>query len=67
MMLTITMGMAAWVLAAVAASGALVRLLLGVLTAHAARKALRPSPAREAAQRLAVLRALLNGLKPPGR
>ncbi|MBT2511302.1 hypothetical protein J7I98_36895 [Streptomyces sp. ISL-98] len=72
MMLTITMGAAAWLLASVAVSGAVVRLILGVLAAYAARKALGPSTGSESADslrahRLAVLRALLNGLKSPGR
>lgn len=63
---------AAWVLASVAVSGALVRLILALLAAHAARKALRPSAPSEAADRLrahrlAVLRALLNGLRTPWR
>jgi hypothetical protein len=66
-MLTDTMGAAAWVLASVAVSGALVRLILGVLAAHAARTALRPSDPAEFAHRLAVLRALLDELKPPRR
>ncbi|MDJ0460205.1 hypothetical protein [Streptomyces sp. H27-C3] len=71
MMLTLTMGAAAWLLASVAVSRALVRLILGVLTAHAARKALGPSAGSQSADRLrahrlAVLRALLNGLKSKG-
>lgn len=66
-MLTHTMGAAAWVLASVAVSGALVRLILGVLAAHAARTALRPSNPAESAHRLAVLRALLDQVKPPRR
>jgi hypothetical protein len=64
-MLTNTMGAAEWVLASVAVSSAPVRLILGVLAAHAARTALRPSDPSESAHRLAVLRALLNELKPP--
>ena len=64
-MLTDTVGAAAWVLTSVAVSGALVRLILGVLAAHAARTALRPSEPSESAHRLAVLRALLDELKPP--
>ncbi|MEU8825079.1 hypothetical protein [Streptomyces sp. NPDC048636] len=66
-MLVMDMGVAVWALAALAISQGLVRLMLGVLAVHAARKALRPSAARDAAHRLAVLRALLNGLKPPWR
>ncbi|WP_328537985.1 hypothetical protein [Streptomyces sp. NBC_00344] len=62
-MLTTHLGVAAWSLAAVAVSNGLVRLALGLITAHAARKALAPSAAPEAAHRLAVLRALLNGSK----
>jgi hypothetical protein len=63
---------ASWVLASVAVSGALVRLILAVLAAHAARKALRPSAESKAADRLrahrlAVLHALLNGLRWPRR
>jgi ABC-type arginine transport system permease subunit len=64
-MLTNTAGAAAWVLASVAVSSALVRLILGVLAAHAARTALRPSNPSESAHRLAVLRALLHELKLP--
>ena len=66
-MLTHTTGAATWVLASVAVSSALVRLILGVLTAHAARTALRSSNPSESAHRLAVLRALLNELKLPRR
>jgi ABC-type arginine transport system permease subunit len=62
-MLTNTAGAAAWVLASVAVSSALVRLILGVLAAHAARTALRPSDPAESAHRLAVLRALLKEVK----
>jgi hypothetical protein len=63
---------ASWVLASVAVSGALVRLILAVLAADAARKALRASAESKAgdrlrAHRLAVLRALLNGLGVRGR
>lgn len=63
---------AAWVLASVLVSGALVRLILAVVAAHAARKALRPSGGSRAADRLrahrlAVLRAVLNGLRAPRR
>lgn len=75
------MGHAAWALvsaasvasaAYVAFSGALARLILTVLAAHAARKALRPSGDSKAAERLrahrlAVLRALLNVLAAPRR
>ncbi|MET9514522.1 hypothetical protein [Streptomyces sp. NPDC002994] len=69
-MLTITMGAAAWLLASVAVSSAVVRLMLALLAAYAARKALGPSTGsrsadRLRAHRLAVLRALLNGLRPP--
>lgn len=58
--------------ASVVVSGALVRLILAVLAAHAARKALGPSAGSKAADRLrahrlAVLRALLNGLRAPRR
>ncbi|MEW2396714.1 hypothetical protein [Streptomyces sp. NPDC046862] len=71
-MLNIDIGAVAWVPAAVALTSGLVRLILGVLAAHAARKALSPSDTSEAADRLrahrlAVLRALLNGLKRPRR
>lgn len=56
--------------ASVVVSGALVRLVLAVLAAHAARKALSPSAGSKAAERLrahrlAVLRALLSGLRNP--
>jgi hypothetical protein len=67
-MLTVTLDIAAWGLAIVAASSALVRLMLGVLAAQVARKALKLSPASEPADRahrLAVVRALLGGLRPP--
>jgi hypothetical protein len=70
MMLTTDMSDAAWVLGCVAVSSALVRLILAVLAGYAARKALRPSAHLKAADRahhLAVLRALLDGLKPPRR
>ena len=67
-MLTIDLGSAAWALAALAGLNGLVRLLFGLLAAHAARKALdSPTPSgggaaeRLGAHRLAVLRALLNG------
>jgi hypothetical protein len=58
---------AAWVMLSIAASSAAVRLILAVLAAHAARKALGTSAESKAAERLrahrlAVLRALLNGL-----
>jgi hypothetical protein len=66
-MLTNPLGAAAWVLASAAVSSALVRLILGVVAAHAARTALRPSDPSESAHRLAVLRALLDELKPPRR
>ncbi|WP_329118882.1 hypothetical protein [Streptomyces sp. NBC_01465] len=57
------LGGAAWAFAAVGISSALVRLIVGVLAAHAARKALSPSAGAEvAAQRLAVLRVLMDGL-----
>ncbi|HWM38331.1 MAG TPA: hypothetical protein VNS49_14560 [Streptomyces sp.] len=59
------MGVAAWGLAAVAVSSALVRLILGVLAVHAARKLLREPT--DHAHLLAVLRALLNSLKSPRR
>ncbi|WP_314175175.1 hypothetical protein [Streptomyces winkii] len=63
---------AAWVLASVVVSGALVRLILALVAAHAARKALGPSDESKAADRLrahrlAVLRALINGLRAPRR
>lgn len=70
MMLAVDVGVAAWGLAAVAVSSAVVRLMLGVLAVHAVRKALRPSDASEPADRahrLAVLRALLKGLRTPWR
>lgn len=63
MMLTNPLGAAGWLLASAAVSSALVRLLLGVLAAHAARAALRPSNPSESAQRLAVLRALLREVR----
>ncbi|QPP08883.1 hypothetical protein G4Z16_23505 [Streptomyces bathyalis] len=63
---------AVWVLAVVVVSGALVRLILAVVAAHAAGKALEPSADSRAADRLrahrlAVLRAVLNGLRTPRR
>lgn len=58
----IDMDAAAWALCALAVSGALVRLVLAGLAVHAARKALRSGPA-DRAYRLAVLRALLQGLR----
>lgn len=70
-----TSGLALNLLASAAASGAAVRLLLAILTAYAARKALShadtPPDDPEAAKRLrahrrSVLRALLNCLKNPG-
>lgn len=66
-MLTHSLGAATWLLACVAVSGALVRLILGVLAAHAARTALRSSTPSESAHRLAVLRALLEELTPRRR
>lgn len=68
-MLAHTVGAAEWVLVCGAVSSALVRLILGVLAAHAARVALRPSDASQFAHRLAVLRALLDGSngRGPGR
>ncbi|SHL08524.1 hypothetical protein [Actinacidiphila paucisporea] len=66
-MLAPTTDAAAWVLASAAASGALVRLIIGVLAAHATRAALRPSTTEESAHRLAVLRALLAELRRPRR
>ncbi|MGW0736462.1 hypothetical protein [Streptomyces sp. NPDC002851] len=72
-MLSASMGVAVWILASAAVSSALVRLILGVLAAHATRKALstrdatHSSGACDACGPLAVLRALLNGLKPPRR
>lgn len=59
-----------WLLVSVGSalvSGALVRLVLAALTVHAARKALSASAGSKSADRLrahrlAVLRALLNGL-----
>ncbi|MEU6218543.1 hypothetical protein ABZ845_13640 [Streptomyces sp. NPDC047022] len=71
----ITSGLALYILASAAASGAAVRLLLGILTVYAARKALghadTPRDDPEAAERLrahrrSVLRALLNCLRNPG-
>jgi hypothetical protein len=66
------MDLVVWVLAFGVISKALVRLVLALLAAHAARKALRSSPASMAADRLrahrlAVLRVLVNGLKFPRR
>ncbi|MGY3684609.1 hypothetical protein [Streptomyces sp. TE33382] len=71
-MLSTGMSGAAWLLVAAAVSGPAVRLILGVLTIHATHKALRPTAGSKAADRLrahrlAVLRALLHSLKPPGR
>ncbi|CAG7642196.1 hypothetical protein [Actinacidiphila bryophytorum] len=66
-MLTLTMGATVWVLASAAVSGAVVRLILGVLAVHAARSALRPSDPVQSAQRLAVLRAVLKGVRSRGR
>ena len=68
----ITAADAAWMLASVVVSGALVGLILAVVAAHAARKALGPSADSTAADRLrahrlAVLRAVLNGLRSPRR
>lgn len=74
-MLTSSTGLALWLLACTAASRALLRLLLGLLAAHATRKALgqsdTPGDEPEAAERLrahrlAVLLTLLNGLKSLG-
>lgn len=76
MVLVIDTDAAAWALSALAVSGALVRLVLAGLAVHAARKALgsgtegrrgpdgpaAATPA-ERAHRLAVLRALLKGLR----
>lgn len=68
-------GLALWLLSCAAASRALVRLLLGLLAAHATRKALSQSDVppdepeaaeRLRAHRLAVLLTLLNGLKALG-
>lgn len=67
--------LAFWLLACTAASRALLRLLLGLLAAHATRKALSQSDTprdepeaaeRLRAHRLAVLLTLLNGLKALG-
>ncbi|MFJ6569054.1 hypothetical protein ACIQNU_16665 [Streptomyces sp. NPDC091292] len=71
-MLSTHIGGAAWALASVAVSSALIRLALCALAVHAARKALDPTTDaktadRVRAHRLAVLRALLNVLKPPWR
>jgi len=65
MMLDFETGAAAWGLAAVAVSSALVRLVLGVLAVRTARRLLAEPAGR--AHRLAVLRTLLNGLRPPRR
>lgn len=65
MMFNLDMGVVAWGLAAVAVSSALVRLVLGVLAVHAARKLLTESTDR--AHLLAVLRTLLNSLRAPRR
>ncbi|WP_327351296.1 hypothetical protein [Streptomyces sp. NBC_01304] len=67
-MLTVNMGAAAWAVAGVAVSSALVRLILAVLAAHAARRALRSGDGTRAgdrlrAHRLAVLRALVDGAR----
>ncbi|MEV8569403.1 hypothetical protein AB0436_28110 [Streptomyces sp. NPDC051322] len=66
-MLATHIGIAVWSLAAAAISKGAVRVILGVLAAQAAHKALKTSAAFEAAHRLEVLRALLSGLKPPWR
>ena len=71
-MFTTGMTHVALALASVVASSAVTRLILVLVTAHAARKALRSSAASKDAHRLrehrlAVLQALLNGLKPPRR
>ncbi|MDI3385103.1 hypothetical protein QIS99_02555 [Streptomyces sp. B-S-A8] len=57
-------GLALWLLAGAAVTGALVRLLLAALTAHAARRALSPdrTNARVRAHQRAVLRMLVEGL-----
>lgn len=65
-------GSVAWALACVAVCNTVVRLVLGVLAARLARRALGPSadsPAadRLRAHRLAVLRALLAGWRDPRR
>ncbi|MEU6676355.1 hypothetical protein [Streptomyces sp. NPDC046853] len=74
-MLTTCTGWALWLLACAAASRALTRLLLGLLAAHATRKALSQSDVprgepkaaeRLRAHRLAVLLTLLHGLQAPG-
>lgn len=65
MMLNFDMGVAGWGLTAVAVSSALVRLILGVLAVHAARKLL--TGPTDQAHLLAVLRALLSSLKSPRR
>lgn len=74
-MLTSSTGLALWLLACATASRALTRLLLGLLAAHATRKALSQSDLprdepeateRLRAHRLAVLLTLLNGLKALG-
>jgi hypothetical protein len=67
-MLSTDMDHAAWALASVAISSALVRLILGVLTVLATRKALSASDGsrttdRLRAHRLAVLHALLSSLR----
>ncbi|WP_327393583.1 hypothetical protein OG533_39000 [Streptomyces sp. NBC_01186] len=74
-MLTTCMAHTVWTLASLASlafSNALVRLLLGLVTAYATRKALGPSAGSKAddrlrAHRLAVLRALLKRADPPRR
>ncbi|MGW5736731.1 MULTISPECIES: hypothetical protein [Streptomyces] len=72
---TSTTGLALWLLACAGASRALTRLLIGLLAAHATRKALSTSDTppgepgaaeRLRAHRLAVLRTLLNGLTSRG-
>ncbi|MEV8314984.1 hypothetical protein AB0Q95_12480 [Streptomyces sp. NPDC059900] len=74
-MLASSTGWALWLLACAAVSRALTRLLLGLLAAHATRKALSQSGVpqgepkaaeRLRAHRLAVLLTLLNGLKTSG-
>jgi hypothetical protein len=63
--INIDLSVVAWGLAAVAVSAAAVRLILGVLAVQTARKLLTGTADR--AHLLAVLRALLNSLKPPRR
>ncbi len=69
---TTGMSHVAWALTAIASSSAVARLILVLVTVHAARAALRPTAASKEADRLrehrlAVLQALLNCRRSPRR